>query len=29
MLDPSGGPWTNVPWESIGDIDWQRLALTD
>lgn len=26
LLDPAGGPWTKVPWESIGDLDWQRLA---
>jgi Tol biopolymer transport system component len=27
LLDPAGGPWTTVAWESIGDIDWQRKAL--
>jgi Tol biopolymer transport system component len=26
LLDPDGGPWTTVPWESDGDIDWQRTA---
>lgn len=29
LLDPAGGPWTTVPWKSIGDIDWQRMALPD
>jgi hypothetical protein len=29
LLDPGGGPWTNVAWESAGDLDWQRLALPD
>ena len=24
LLDPDGGPWTTVPWESNGDLDWQR-----
>jgi hypothetical protein len=27
LLDPSGGPWTDVPWTSNGDLDWQRTAL--
>ena len=27
LLDPAGGPWTTVQWGSIGDLDWQRLAL--
>ena len=26
LLDPAGGPWTNVPWASDADLDWQRLA---
>ena len=26
LLDPDGGPWTTVPWESDLDIDWQRVA---
>jgi Tol biopolymer transport system component len=26
LLDPSGGPGTNVPWQSDEDLDWQRLA---
>jgi Tol biopolymer transport system component len=26
LLDPDGGPWTTVPWDSGGDLDWQRLA---
>ena len=26
LLDPDGGPWTMVPWESDRDIDWQRVA---
>lgn len=26
LLDPDGGPWTNVPWASDADIDWQRVA---
>jgi Tol biopolymer transport system component len=26
LLDPEGGPWTTVPWESTGDLDWQRIA---
>jgi Tol biopolymer transport system component len=26
LLDPDGGPWTTVPWESDLDIDWQRIA---
>ena len=26
LLDPEGGPWTTVPWESGLDIDWQRVA---
>jgi hypothetical protein len=29
LLDPTGGPWTTVPWGSDGDIDWQRVALPD
>jgi Tol biopolymer transport system component len=29
LLDPDGGPYTTVPWESGGDLDWQRLALPD
>ena len=27
LLDPSGGPWTDVPWTSDGFLDWQRTAL--
>jgi Tol biopolymer transport system component len=27
LLDPAGGPTTTVPWESNGDLDWQRTAL--
>ena len=26
LLDPTGGPWTTVPWRSDTDLDWQRLA---
>jgi hypothetical protein len=26
LLDPDGGPWTTVPWQSDSDIDWQRVA---
>ena len=26
LLDPEGGPWTTVPWESDLDLDWQRVA---
>jgi Tol biopolymer transport system component len=26
ILDPDGGPWTTVPWESGPDLDWQRLG---
>ena len=26
LLDPAGGPWTEVAWESDPDIDWQRIA---
>ena len=26
LLDPDGGPWTTVPWESDLDLDWQRVA---
>jgi hypothetical protein len=26
LLDPKGGPWTTVPWESDLDLDWQRVA---
>jgi Tol biopolymer transport system component len=26
LLDPQGGAYTTVPWESDGDLDWQRLA---
>lgn len=26
LLDPDGGPWTTVPWQSDGDLDWQRVA---
>jgi Tol biopolymer transport system component len=29
LLDPDGGPYTTVPWESDGDLDWQRLAPPD
>ena len=24
LLDPDGGPWTTVPWQQDGDLDWQR-----
>ena len=27
LLDPQGGPFTTVPWESDGDLDWQRTAF--
>jgi len=27
LLDPLGGPGTNLPWKSDLDIDWQRAAL--
>jgi hypothetical protein len=26
LLDPEGGPYEQVPWESGSGIDWQRLA---
>lgn len=26
LLDPDGGPWTTVPWQSDQDLDWQRVA---
>ncbi len=26
LLDPDGGPFTTVPWQSDADLDWQRLA---
>ncbi|HEV8403583.1 MAG TPA: hypothetical protein VGQ31_11160 [Candidatus Limnocylindrales bacterium] len=26
LLDPAGGPWTTVPWQSDTDLDWQRTA---
>ena len=26
LLDPAGGPWTTVPWDSDLDLDWQRVA---
>jgi Tol biopolymer transport system component len=26
LLDPDGGPWTTVAWQSDGDLDWQRVA---
>jgi WD40-like Beta Propeller Repeat len=26
LLDPDGGPWTTVPWQSDLDLDWQRVA---
>jgi WD40-like Beta Propeller Repeat len=26
LLDPEGGPWTTVPWQSDVDLDWQRVA---
>ena len=26
LLDPDGGPYTTVPWQSDADIDWQRIA---
>jgi Tol biopolymer transport system component len=26
LVDPNGGPYTTVPWQSDADIDWQRLA---
>ena len=25
LLDPDGGPWTTVPWQSDLDLDWQRV----
>ena len=27
LLDPAGGPWEKVPWNSDPDLDWQRVAL--
>lgn len=29
LLDPAGGPWTTVSWQSNGngDLDWQRVAM--
>ena len=26
LLDPEGGPWTTIPWQSDKDLDWQRTA---
>ena len=26
LIDPAGGSWSTVPWESGSDVDWQRLA---
>ena len=26
LLDPAGGPWEKVPWNSDPDLDWQRVA---
>ena len=26
LLDPAGGEWTMVPWDSDLDLDWQRVA---
>ena len=26
LVDPDGGPYTTVPWQSDADIDWQRIA---
>ncbi len=27
LLDPDGGPWTTVSWQSGADLDWQRVAV--
>ncbi len=27
LLDPEGGPWTTIPWQSDKDLDWQRQAF--
>ena len=27
VLDPDGGDWTTLPWQSGPDLDWQRVAL--
>jgi hypothetical protein len=27
LLDPEGGPWTTIPWQSDKDLDWQRTAF--
>jgi hypothetical protein len=26
LLDPGGGPWATVPWQSDADIVWQRTV---
>ena len=26
LIDPAGGPFTTIPWESDADVDWQRMA---
>jgi hypothetical protein len=26
VLDPDGGDWTKLPWQSGPDLDWQRVA---
>lgn len=26
VLDPDGGDWTTLPWQSGPDLDWQRIA---
>ena len=26
LIDPEGGPYTTVPWETGIDVDWQRLS---
>jgi hypothetical protein len=27
LVDPAGGAWTTVPWESAAEFDWQRTAV--
>ena len=26
LIDPEGGPYETIPWESDSGVDWQRLA---
>jgi hypothetical protein len=27
LLDPNGGPWTQLDWRGEGNMSWQRLLL--